>query len=402
MKALLLLSLWLTFAGTMLEGLFPTMWVLIPLGVAALWKKSLKPAFWMYAAFMGVDLGVRVALFFSGVPFQRRYFYLLAAVACVLAAKGIPMAAKMIGAAPKLPSWLRDEKRRVALVCAVVFFINVPKGLNPHFNKVWMREVPEVIRRSAPAGKKPILLTTFGDPRMAYYAGAEHMRFMSIPLYSKDYLRAAETSFPGSAADHSAAALVDDDPVTILPLPAGESVLNFKLKRAYPLKRGFFFWDWTEGVPNGRCEIRGRASRAAKKPGEPDRWTLLFDGPVSKRFRIKTAQGFDEFEIRLKLTESAGAREVRLSRYGPWEIMRKGIGFNNEEWYFLDLKGGIERLAENVEKIGGERVFLFIPMSRERFLAEFQARGLPCPFVHLRSFDIRKKGPHSLWKMGKP
>jgi hypothetical protein len=119
-----------------------------------------------------------MSAYFLGIKFSRRYLFLLAAYGAILAAPGI---FSFAGLLEKLSKYIPALTPRRALILAFVIAgaICAGKGLNPRFDKEWMFQIPELIKSHTPEGKKPVLVSNFGDVRPAYYAGADYMKLSS-------------------------------------------------------------------------------------------------------------------------------------------------------------------------------------------------------------------------------
>ncbi|NOY76177.1 MAG: hypothetical protein GXP32_10375 [Kiritimatiellaeota bacterium] len=119
------------------------------------------------------DLLTRMIPFFAGIPFSHRYLYPFALMSTLFAAIGLTAFSDGLQRflTTKVPSF--SKKKLLIAILLVVVAAYSGKSLMPRLDKKWLRDIPEVIRRSTPEGSKPVLFTNYLDTRFAYYSGAK-------------------------------------------------------------------------------------------------------------------------------------------------------------------------------------------------------------------------------------
>ena len=188
-------------------------------------------------------LAVRLLPFFAGVPYQDRYFLPLATLVTIFAAKAVLELVPLIH--ERLKGFNHVTFDRVFVACfAGVFLMNVVKALLPHFDKPEVNAVAQTIMRLCPPGAKPVLVSSFPDPRYAYYADA---KYLSIPE-TEDLGPAAKLSLRQPSQDfRPVKTLNDGDPVTGVKLDTpAEILLELKNRRVLAPTLEF---DWGTNPP---------------------------------------------------------------------------------------------------------------------------------------------------------
>lgn len=83
-------------------------------------------------------------------------------------------------------------------------------------------------------------------------------------------------------------------------------------------------------------------------------------------------------------------------RYGALLTTSKGKTYG--QYLMLDYPVGIEHLKDNVEKMGGERVFMIIEEEDEEFRERFKKANVEFPLKYIKTFRDKKKHPMVLYQ----
>ncbi|OGV39612.1 MAG: hypothetical protein A2020_02800 [Lentisphaerae bacterium GWF2_45_14] len=182
MTPLLNIYLWMSFFDKITEAIFPVFMVF--LCFSYLGRKAFKDAsalrFLIITLLFG--LGYRMLVYFIGVPFPKRYFYPLACTGIILATPGFMVLSKIIydRVVLRFKNFKLSYNNFVFYCIVIVSLICVGKGLNPDFDKAWITEIADEIKKRCPPGSEPVLITNSNDHRIAYYAGALYF-YYSLP-----------------------------------------------------------------------------------------------------------------------------------------------------------------------------------------------------------------------------
>lgn len=173
MGRLLEIKFWTKMLSTFFDAIFPV--TIAFLALAFFNKDGFRRgrALSLLAVALCMGLLLRLGLFMSGVPSERRYLFSLAALAAVFAAPGIEA---LIGMILKLRPSLKAEWVALA-VFAATFGVCAGKGLNPSFDKLWMKDVGRYIKENSAGAPQTYLIMDGEDVRISYYAGAKYVKF---------------------------------------------------------------------------------------------------------------------------------------------------------------------------------------------------------------------------------
>lgn len=178
-------KLWLIFLHRLAKALFPAEIALFVFSLAN-FKKLKESRFlrWLLI-FLVCDLGVRMVLFFGGVPFTGRYLYPFAITIAIFAVAGLVPLVTFLDE-KILQKKLTDRKFQMyALIILIIGVSYSIKALLPRNDKPWLQAMPAAIRQFCPAGKTPVIISNNLDERFGYYAGTEEMYILKP---EKDWL----------------------------------------------------------------------------------------------------------------------------------------------------------------------------------------------------------------------
>ncbi len=173
MERLLAFKFWMKMLSTFFDSIFPVTLAFLALGLFNKGGFKRGRALSLLATALCFGLFLRLLLFMFGLPSERRYLFSLVALAAVFAAPGIESLAGMI---LKLRPSLKAEWVALA-VFATMFGICAGKGLNPSFDKLWMKDVALFVKEQSTGATKTYLIMDGEDMRIPYYAGARYVRF---------------------------------------------------------------------------------------------------------------------------------------------------------------------------------------------------------------------------------
>ncbi len=133
----------------------------------------------------GFGLAYRMLVFFIGVPFPKRYFFPLACTGIILATPGFVAICSLLyqKVILRFTKWKIRYEQLIFCCVLIVSLICIGKGLNPDFDKAWINEIADEIKKHSPAGAQPVLITNSSDHRIAYYAGAFYL-YYALPPYA--------------------------------------------------------------------------------------------------------------------------------------------------------------------------------------------------------------------------
>lgn len=116
-----------------------------------------------------------------------RYFLILTAVFCILAAEGFLITAEFISNRFFLENYYKISYRKLSIVLLVIILIIM--ALKPFigFNKIWFNEL-RLISSNSNFIERPVLITNDSDQRYAYYLGS------TLYLVNLDRLTISEDS----------------------------------------------------------------------------------------------------------------------------------------------------------------------------------------------------------------
>lgn len=197
----------LEFIGDLSTALFPPVIVLV---AAASWRRAAwrpGPALRFVLVAIAVTLLLRLGFAFSLVPISTRYFLSLTILLLPLAAGGVDPAAAWLA-----QGWQRFGRGHLAqgaarnIILALVFIPFLGKGLKPEkYDKAWLQEIPRLVTAEA-GGALPVLVSELDDLRMAYFAGARHLKLCRdgevICRHAADGTRPRQRCFGGELAEH--------------------------------------------------------------------------------------------------------------------------------------------------------------------------------------------------------
>jgi len=184
--------------------LFPVMVILLIPAAFARDDYRKGPALRLVLSALAVMLALRIFIFLVDVPFAHRYLLLPTVLFSLLAAPGVFRLTTWqddgLAAWRNRWAWLNKTRLQYFLF-AVIITICAGKAMSPRFDKKWLRRIPREIIELTPPGATCYLITDHNDPRIAYYAGAEHLRFSFITDNLKYYTVDGERIW--DRADHN-------------------------------------------------------------------------------------------------------------------------------------------------------------------------------------------------------
>jgi len=175
--------MWKNLFGLIIEAIFPVLVVFLFFTIAE--KRCFKdiPVLRLVLIAFGFGISYRIFVFFSGVPFPKRYFYPLACTGVILAAPGFIALIKILHnkVVLKFSKW-KISYTQLAFFCILtVCLVCAGKGLNPDFDKAWINEIADEIKKHAPQGTKTVLITNSTDHRIAYYSKSMYLYYALPP-----------------------------------------------------------------------------------------------------------------------------------------------------------------------------------------------------------------------------
>ncbi len=175
MVKMLSFKMWLEFAGMILNSLYPAEIVLVLFSTRGFSKLKTSPVFRWLAIFLVCDLGIKMFVFFVGIPFSSRYLLPFSLVLTLFCAAGIiPLAGLLQGVCSKAGIRL-SQRVVISLILLIVGLSYAGKGLNPRSDKIWLSAVADAVSAACASGDVPILISTSDDERVGYYAGTEEI-----------------------------------------------------------------------------------------------------------------------------------------------------------------------------------------------------------------------------------
>lgn len=171
-------QLWLICLLRLAKALFPAEMVLFVFSLTTFKKlKDSRMMRWLLI-FLICDLGVRMIVFFGGVPFTGRYFYPFAITIAIFAAAGIiPLVDFLVFLDEKtLNKKLKHKKFQIFALIVIIIGVSYSiKALLPRNDKPWLQTIPAAIKHIAPPGKTPVIMSNNLDERFGYYAGTDEL-----------------------------------------------------------------------------------------------------------------------------------------------------------------------------------------------------------------------------------
>lgn len=408
MAALLSISMWFALLERIMKASHP---VILILGVIGLvfavrgfrarhgrgWWKALlsEPSLLFLLAFALVDLAVRLLPFFAGVPYQDRYFLPLATLVTIFAAKAV------LELIPRIHARLKHFKgvtfERVFVACfAGIFLMNTVKALLPHFDKPEVNAVAKTVKRLCPPGVKPVLISSFPDPRYAYYADAQYLSFAE----TDDLVPGAKLSCRQSGQDFKPVKKLAD---MRFDAPA-EFLLALKNRRVLAPTLEF---DWGANPPEEVSVVAANYQKAkpggyaptSPPPGTDGvkSWRLLHQGPAPLSLTLPLAK----YRLLLITVRPAAGKTWTLNSLAldfspPWQICAPGVGERCGDWVSIGLPAGLDKLQGNLTKLGGYNVFVLTEnMTEEELERAFAAKRAQSPLQLVYSYQ-KKKGKKTL------
>ena len=184
MSPIMDISLWGSLIDRVIEAIFPVFLVFLCFTFMA--RKTFKDASALRLVLIsfGFGLAYRILVFFSGVPFPKRYFFPLACAGIILATPGFIALCKILydRVISKIKKWKISYEHFIFYCIVIVSLICVGKGLNPDFDKAWINEIADEIKKNCPPETQPVLITNSSDHRIAYYAGAFYLYYAFPPF----------------------------------------------------------------------------------------------------------------------------------------------------------------------------------------------------------------------------
>ncbi len=392
MEALFSYKLWLIIAGRMLNALMPAY---IALLVFFLWKGRGRIAgdapFRLFAAFILADFALRLMLFFSGTPYEGRYFHPLVIAFSVFAGAGLIVFASFLSRFQGRFRFLTERNCLVGLAAALIL-ANGGKALNPPDRKCWLSEIPEEIKKRIPKGAKAVLITDNNDIRTAYYAGASHFKLARPDMTDFAAGAIAEEVGGKTAVDSSGTRF--GNPLLFEGDKEAELVLS--LAKPYPFRNGVMALEWKESFKG--------AVRLYYMDGATKKWEPLgsYQDTAELRFRNKKGPvGSDRFKIMIRPSDgnSCALRGIRIVLDTRWRILARGRGAANAgRWFPVLPPDRIDNFADSVRALGGNGVFVLVMQKDADFQKLFSDKGLPFPLDLVGEFKDRKKGPFTLYQ----
>jgi hypothetical protein len=176
LKTVFSIAYWARFLDLLVTSVFPV--TLVPAALAFFKTRLFRhgPAARLIFVFLAAGLGLRFLIFFGNVPFEKRYLYSLLPAVFVFAAPGVIKLSELaLSAAGRFGLRLSGRKCLLSIL-VIAAAVCLAKGLNPAFDKGWMRQIPLIIKKETPPGMRPSLITDSSDPRVAYYSGADYYK----------------------------------------------------------------------------------------------------------------------------------------------------------------------------------------------------------------------------------
>lgn len=378
MKTLLSITLWFSLFGRFLKVLFFPIWLLLPLGVARLRSVVVTKGLIFFIVFILVDLAVRLFAYFAGLPFESRYLYAFVIAAIIISGLGIIQLNDLVYSyVGRRFKW--DPRYVVVGIFVVLFFCDVPKALNPQFDKKWLRRIPATIVEHTSPGNKAILISDLREPRIAYYANAEPYKFSNAPNSLE------KTSSEGLKT------ILDDDFGSGIEF-SGEKSFVFTFKKPFHRKWSDLVCHWDKTPEGGEMIVQ----RDQKSPDSG--LETIFKGKIAGKTCLSHLRNAKTLKITFILPKNMRRTllDMRLSVEDRWAILRKGTGYHCEDWFPIEGTGRLCDLVTS-ELLAHDNVFLLVKKDNKDFEKNFRCKVGSFPFTFIDEFKV-KKTRYSLYK----
>lgn len=352
MNALLSIRMWFEFIGGTLGAMSPVLWVLLPFVFFGRDEIRRSPALRLFLCAAGVNLSIRLFTFFSGVPYQSRYFYPLVVFMFCFGGLGFVVFCREMPRLRLWPKWL-TRRRTASIAATAVILACGGKIMSPRLDKKWLRDIPATIVDRAESNGKIVLVSQLDDGRLPYYAEAEYMLLNQPPII-------AETAA----------------------LENGAWIMN--LPRPYRFRKGFLRWESDADAP----EVRIIADSA--DPADSVEPKVLYDGRLTRETRIHGFKGAGRLRI---IPRRAVTGKLTLRKSPLCQILAKGDGVDVEDWIPVGkLPPGPENIVDNLKRLGGRNAFL-LTRGRPEWIDGVEGLNL------VKSFPTRRKGELFLYRV---
>jgi hypothetical protein len=386
---ILFARIFLIFIARLLDVLFPVFWILLAAFVI-FYGKKIRCSFKENSAcrilifYALICFFLRFFLFFSGVPYQGRYFHPLILASVFPAAAGVAA----------LGGYLNrfKIKNAILILAMIVCGICIGKALKPPSEKKWIREIPELIKAKNKSSKPPVIVGTSEDGRIAYYAEAEyHLLQPDINLFEKcDAFVLQSDSSPAKNLDKT----ITDAFLKTSYAGTGSVEILVVLPQAQFLK--YLNFDWENPVPND--EIRTEVEFSETDDG-------TFDAP-----KIQSS----DCDIIILAEETPAKRvlfKIKCGKNTKWQLRDVfGYGFdsykifsiiqykNDMRWVPDNFSPGFQSFGEAIQKWGGENVFVLVNLPVAEINSAMEKREIPLPFEFIGEFTDHKKQKISIFQ----
>ena len=389
MNAIFSIELWFYLVGRVFNALLPILLVLLYFAWRSRRSFARSGAVRLFLIFSALDILVRFFLFFGGVPYQGRYFHVLIIICCILGAAGFLPFVEYVSRLGEKFKWL-NYKKVLAGTVILVLAVHVGKALSPPDRKCWLDEIPALIRKNCPEGKKPILISEDDDVRIGYYGGAEYLKF-SRPDAVNFFMEEPFTVAGKESRMENLLSLSDGkkDPKIEF---EGTAELRVDLKKTYIYSRGTIVF-CGEGLDRLEILLPENKKNNAK-------WLKLeknLDGTYSANYL-----GFPSKSFKILVRAPEGTHwklgEISLVLGNKWEFLRLGRE-NTTGFKFPVLPGrNISEIDKSISELGGDNVFVLVRVNDEKFRALFKNACCNFPFKFIAEKKDRRKGFYTLYQ----
>ncbi len=351
MSYLFSIGAWFSLLQKFINAFLP----IIPLLLVFSWKKCREsaklPAFRFFLVFVGLDLAIRLLIYFAGVPYQGRYLHMLIIAACVLAGTGIFPLSEFVS--EKILKRRFPAASILTILFVAVLLVHAGKALSPPDPKPWLDSIPEMIKKHCPPDKKPILISEDRDIRISYYAGAEDLRLDRKD--SVNYFTDAIICLNGVESP-----ILNDEKEGESIVLSGNSSFKAVLMKGYPYRIGTFVLKG-KGLENARIAVQRKDARNPFKIIEEDS-----SGRYCAKFLCSPGNEFN-FTVELPQDQTALVSEIELVQNNAWKILRFGEGVSQGYKFPAVPPRSAPHFQKSISELGTDNVFMLVKGSREEF-----------------------------------
>lgn len=388
MSALFSPYIWIILIGRMLSALLPVMWVLLVFSIKGIGLLKKNSCFRLVLVFGLVDIAVRFLLFFSGVPYQGRYFYPFVIICIFPAAAGFVWLLQWLLKFDKKPIWLTRKRIIIGLIC-LISLIHIGKALNPPSHKKWLDEIPEKIKDLCPKDKKPILISSIKDIRIAYYADAQWLKFVRPDIIN--YALNADIavkSMSGEEIPRETGNSISEK--TAIKVPK-EAELFISLKNPYPFVKGTIKFEPLGIIQPEHLQIFTNFEKSHST------WNLIWEGNYTGKIRFLGKLG-NTIKIISKSSQDWQFNNFSLVLDDKWQILKPGKGINSGYWFPAIPPNEIDNFGNQIKTLGGKNVFVLNNIKDEEFQKLFKKKNLEFPLKYVMEINDRKKDIYVLYQ----